>query len=81
LAQLELVRPTLICALGRHAAQTLLKTTQGINKLRGQLHDYRGIKVIPTYHPAYLLRSPAEKRKAWEDLKKVQKFLKSGTGN
>ncbi len=81
LAQLELVRPTLICVLGRHAAQTLLKTTQGINKLRGQLHDYRGIKVIPTYHPAYLLRSPAEKRKAWEDLKKVQKLLKSGTSN
>lgn len=74
LEQLALLKPRLICALGRHAAQTLLKTDTGINKLRGRFHDYHGIKILPTYHPAYLLRDPAQKRKAWEDLKKVRAF-------
>ena len=81
LAQLEFIRPALICALGRHAAQTLLKTTQGINKLRGRFHDYCGIKVLPTYHPAYLLRNPEGKKNAWEDLKRVRDFLKTIHGN
>lgn len=75
LAQLELIKPRLICALGRHAAQTLLKTDTGISKLRGHFHDYHGVKILPTYHPAYLLRNPADKSKAWEDLKKVKAFL------
>ncbi|MCX6357090.1 MAG: uracil-DNA glycosylase [Candidatus Aureabacteria bacterium] len=75
LAQLQCVRPRLIVALGRHAAQTLLKTDTPIGRLRGCFHDYHGIPILPTYHPAYLLRNPAEKRKAWEDLKKVRAFL------
>ena len=75
LEQLSLLNPHLICALGRHAAQTLLKTDTGINKLRGSFHDYHGIKILPTFHPAYLLRNPADKRKAWEDLKKVRAFV------
>ncbi len=78
LAQLELVKPRLICALGRHAAQTLLKTEVGIGKLRGRFHDYHGITIIPTYHPAYLLRNPADKDKAKDDLRKVKAFLDEG---
>jgi uracil-DNA glycosylase len=75
LAQLEVVKPRLICALGRHAAQTLLKTEAAISKLRGRFHDYHGIKILPTFHPAYLLRNPADKDKAKEDLKKIKAFL------
>ncbi|MDD5557322.1 MAG: uracil-DNA glycosylase [bacterium] len=75
LGQLGHLRPRLILALGRHAAQTLLQTTRPIGALRGRFHDYRGIKIIPTFHPAYLLRNPDEKRRAWEDLKKVRAFL------
>lgn len=75
LEQLALLKPRLICALGRHAAQTLLKTDIGINKLRGSFHDYHGIKILPTFHPAYLLRNPPDKRKSWEDLKKVRAFV------
>ena len=75
LDQLSLLKPHLICALGRHAAQTLLKTDTGINRLRGSFHDYHGIKILPTFHPAYLLRNPADKRKAWDDLKKIRAFV------
>lgn len=75
LEQLSLLKPRLICALGRHAAQVLLQTDTGINKLRGRFHDYHGIKILPTFHPAYLLRNPADKRKAWDDLKKVRAFV------
>jgi len=75
LKQLEVVKPRLICALGRHAAQTLLKTDRGINNLRGCFYDYHGIKILPTYHPAYLLRNPADKVKAKQDLDKIKAFL------
>lgn len=75
LRQLELIRPVAICTLGRHAVQTLLKTSQGINKMRGKLYDYHGVTIIPTFHPAYLLRNPPDKRKAWEDLKKLKSLL------
>jgi DNA polymerase len=75
LEQLALLKPRLICALGRHAAQTLLKTDTGINKLRGTFHEYHGVRILPTFHPAYLLRNPADKRKAWDDLKKVRAFV------
>ncbi|MEJ2746161.1 MAG: uracil-DNA glycosylase [bacterium] len=75
LKQLEVLKPHLICALGRHAAQTLLKTDRGINSLRGRFYDYHGIKILPTYHPAYLLRNPAGKDKAKEDLRKIKEFL------
>jgi DNA polymerase len=67
--QLAIIRPRFLCALGSVAAQTLLQTTQGIGKLRGRFHDYRGIPVLCTYHPAYLLRNPAAKRDVWEDMK------------
>jgi uracil-DNA glycosylase len=68
---LELVRPKFICALGACAAQNLLGTTESIGRLRGQFQDYRGIPVLCTYHPAYLLRSPDKKKEVWEDMKKL----------
>lgn len=73
--QLTLIKPKLICALGSFAAQTLLKTTAPISSLRGRVHHYEGIPVICTFHPAYLLRNPAEKKRSWEDLKKVRAML------
>ena len=67
--QVELVQPKIILAVGRIAAQNLLQTDITIGKLRGQQFSYAGIPLVVTYHPAYLLRSPAEKRKAWDDLR------------
>lgn len=69
--QIAAVRPVVIVALGRPAAQLLLNTTEGIRSLRGRFHSYRGINVMPTFHPAYLLRNEEHKREAWDDLKKV----------
>ncbi|MCX7626909.1 MAG: uracil-DNA glycosylase [Methylophilaceae bacterium] len=66
--QIELIQPKLIVALGRFAAQSLLDTDAPISALRGRLHDYHGVPVIVTYHPAYLLRNMMDKAKAWEDL-------------
>ena len=66
--QVALVRPKLIIAMGRFAVQSLLKTTEPIGRLRGRLHRYEGVPVIVTYHPAYLLRTPTDKAKAWADL-------------
>ena len=66
--QIELLQPKLILAVGRVAAQNLLKVTTPVGKLRGQRHQYEGIPLIVIYHPAYLLRSPLEKRKTWDDL-------------
>ncbi|CAD6535860.1 uracil-DNA glycosylase [Paraburkholderia metrosideri] len=66
--QVSLVRPKLIVALGRFAAQSLLKTTASISSLRGRVHEYEGVPVVVTYHPAYLLRSLPDKAKAWADL-------------
>jgi DNA polymerase len=70
-SQLALVRPRFICALGGTAAQNLLQTTQSLGSLRGRFHDFQGIPVICTYHPAYLLphRSPGKKKDVWEDMK------------
>ena len=73
--QIELVKPKVICALGAHAAQSLLKTDTSIGRLRGTWHFYRGIPLRATYHPSYLLRSPGEKRKTWEDIQEVMKVL------
>jgi DNA polymerase len=67
--QIASIEPEFICALGTFAAQTLLKTTQPISRLRGQLYDYNGIRLLPTFHPSYLLRSPDKKREVWEDMK------------
>lgn len=66
--QVALVQPKLIIAMGRFAVQSLLRTTQPIGQLRGRVHRYEGVPVIVTYHPAYLLRNPADKAKAWADL-------------
>lgn len=67
-AQIDLIRPKLIVALGKVAAQRLLNTEASMASLRGKVHRYRGYPVVATYHPSYLLRTPAEKAKAWEDL-------------
>jgi uracil-DNA glycosylase family 4 len=73
--QLTAIKPDVICALGTFAAQALLDTTLPISKLKGRFHDYNGIRVLPTYHPAYLLRNPDKKRDVWEDMKKMMKAL------
>jgi uracil-DNA glycosylase family 4 len=62
-------------ALGKFAAQTLLRTKMPITQLRGRWFDYRGIKLMPTFHPAYLLRNPAEKRVVWQDIQQVMSVL------
>jgi DNA polymerase len=76
-AQLELMRPRFICALGGCAAQNLLGTNQPMGKLRGYFHEYKGIPVLCTYHPAYLLphRNPAKKQDVWEDMKMLLKRM------
>ena len=71
--QIAAIRPDFICALGTFAAQTLLQTAAPISRLRGRFHDYKGIKVLPTFHPAYLLRNPNRKREVWEDMKMLMK--------
>lgn len=77
LRQIELIKPKIICALGRFAAQTLLDSTMPISRLRGKFWDYQGIKLIATYHPAYLLRNPGQKGDVWEDIKMIRDFLKN----
>jgi DNA polymerase len=71
--QIASIRPGFICALGSIAAQTLLNTAVPISRLRGRFHEYKGIKLLPTYHPAYLLRNPENKRDVWEDMKMLMK--------
>ncbi len=73
-AQLEIIKPKVICALGTFAAQTLLQTSVPISKLRGRIHYYQNIKLVPTYHPAALLRHPAWKRPTWEDVQLVRRI-------
>jgi uracil-DNA glycosylase len=73
--QIDLVRPKIIVALGKFAVQTLLQTKAPITKVRGNWHSYHGIKLMPTFHPAYLLRNPADKKLVWEDIKKVLKEM------
>jgi uracil-DNA glycosylase family 4 len=73
--QIELIRPKLIVALGRHAAHSLLKTDLALARLRGQRLSYQNIPLVVTYHPAYLLRTPSDKRKAWEDLRRARALL------
>ena len=75
--QLALVRPALICALGLSAVQALLKTKSSMASMRGRTFEYRGIPLIPTYHPAALLRNPGLKREAWEDMQRVRDTLKA----
>ncbi len=73
--QIEIIQPKVLCALGTFAAQTLLNTTAPVGTLRGKFHDYKGIPMMVTYHPAYLLRNPNDKVKVWDDMKKVRDFL------
>ena len=73
--QLEIIKPKVVCALGTFAAQVLLRTDRSISELRGKFYDCHGIKVLPTFHPAYLLRNPREKAKVWEDMKLVMREL------
>jgi len=73
--QISVIQPKIICALGTFSAQTLLKTDIKISALRGKFYDLEGIKVIPTYHPAFLLRNPERKREVWEDMKKIAEWL------
>ena len=74
-AQIASIRPTVIVALGKFAAQTLLQTETPISRLRGQFHTLDGVAVMPTFHPSYLLRNPAAKREVWEDMKMVMQRL------
>ena len=75
--QIDVIQPKVIVPLGKFAAQCLLKTMDPITKLRGRQFDYRGTTLIPTFHPAYLLRNPSAKREVWEDMKKVRAILQS----
>ena len=78
--QLELIAPEFICCLGAVAAQNLLSTTESIGRLRGKLHDYQGIKVVCTYHPAYLLRNPSAKKETWEDMQMLMREMGTPVG-
>lgn len=73
--QIDTIKPKVIVALGKFAAQSLLKTTDPISRLRGRVYDYRGAKLVPTFHPAFLLRNPSCRREVWEDMKKVRALL------
>jgi DNA polymerase len=74
-AQLQSIQPEVVVALGKFAAQTLLRDSTPITRLRGQWRTYQGMRLMPTFHPAYLLRNPAEKKPCWEDLKAVMAAL------
>ena len=78
LRQLEIIAPEVIVALGKFAVQTLLRTKTPITQLRGRWHDYHGIRLMPTFHPAYLLRNPGDKRLVWDDIRKVMGVLGIG---
>lgn len=73
--QLEVIQPEFICCLGAVAARALLETTTPVGKLRGKFHEFRGAKVLVTYHPAYLLRNPSMKRETWEDMKLLMREM------
>jgi DNA polymerase len=75
--EIATVRPEVIVVMGNTALRNLLEVREGITRVRGQFQDFRGIKVMPTFHPAYLLRDPSKKRETWDDLKKVMDYLDS----
>ena len=77
--QIEVIKPKVIVALGKFAAQSLLRTTEPITRIRGREFKYRDAILIPTYHPAYLLRTPSAKREVWEDMKRVRAILNGDT--
>jgi len=73
--QIDVIKPKVIVALGKFGAQTLLRTLDPISRLRGRVYNFRGAKLVPTFHPAYVLRNPASKREVWEDMKLVRTLL------
>jgi len=73
---IDIIKPKVICPLGKFAAQSLLEVTLPISRLRGNFYEFNDIKVMPTFHPAYLLRNPQDKKLVWEDMKKILKVLK-----
>ena len=73
--QMDVIKPAIVVALGKFAAQTLLRTTEPISKIRGRFHQVGDTRVMPTFHPSYLLRNPAAKREVWEDMKAVMGVL------
>ncbi len=73
--QIEYIKPEVICGLGKFASQTLLCTDTAISKLRGNWHSFKGIRFMPTFHPAYLLRNPSSKKIVWQDIKKIMEIL------
>jgi uracil-DNA glycosylase len=75
LREIAVIRPKVIVVMGNTALHNLLDTKVGITRMRGQFHDYFGVKVMPTFHPAYLLRDPSKKREVWDDMKKVRDYL------
>jgi DNA polymerase len=75
--QIDVIKPKVIVSLGKFAAHTLLRSEEPISRLRGRIFEYRGAKLVPTFHPAYLLRNPSSKREVWEDMKLVKKLLNS----
>jgi DNA polymerase len=77
LREIAAARPEVIVVLGNTAMKNLLEIKEGITRVRGQFQNYKGVKVMPTFHPAYLLRDPSKKRETWEDLKKVRDYLDS----
>ena len=74
-AQIALIRPEVICSLGRHASHALLERKDSLGKLRGRFFEYRGTPLMPTFHPSYLLRTPADKNAAWQDLQQIMHLL------
>jgi len=74
--QMDVIKPAVVVALGKFAAQTLLRTTEPISKIRGRFHQVGNTRVMPTFHPSYLLRNPAAKREVWEDMKAVRGVLR-----
>ena len=73
--QVEIIKPKVVVTLGNLATQTILGTKEGITSLRNKFHDWNGTKLMPTYHPAFLLRNPNMKRPLWDDMKEVMRFL------
>jgi len=74
--QIDIIKPKIICALGKVSTHSLLKVQEPISKLRGKFCTYRGIKLMPTFHPAYLLRNPSDKKLVWQDMKKIMAELR-----
>ena len=76
--ELLAIKPKIIVSLGNTPTKAILKTKKSITQMRGEFYDYNGIKLLPTFNPAYLLRDPSKKREVWEDMKKVRDFLNKG---